>query len=247
MVTMLRPLRAALLSAALLLPALPTHAQPAPAADLEPSMEVMKSFGCLATGTTGTLAAIGFGPENLVNLVSGGIVTPANSAVLAIGVVGVVFASFCTVGESLTPSVLYMMDHTAPVVLHIGRYTAEAASAGLDTVATAARATQATITETLAPALAGAAEATIATAAAGLDSATTAAHRLATAALETATDAIEAATTLAASAPLSPTAWAPSAWVDAGWNALATICLQSPLCRARVTDAPTAPSNIAAR
>lgn len=236
---MLRPLRAALLSAALLLPALPTHAQPAPAADPEPSMEVMKSFGCLATGTTGTLAAIGFGPENLVNLVSGGIVTPANSAVLAIGVVGVVFASFCTVGESLTPSVLYMMDRTAPVVLHIGRYTAEAASAGLDTVATAARATQATITETLA--LAGAAEATIATAAAGLDSATTAAHRLATAALETATDAIEAAATLAASAPLSP-----SAWADAGWNALAELCLQSPLCRTRVSGPPT-PRDIASR
>lgn len=237
-----RLVRAALLSAALLLPALPTHAQPAPAADPEPSMEVMKSFGCLATGTGGTLAAIGFGPENLVNLVSGGIVTPANSAVLAIGVVGVVFASFCTVGESLTPSVLYMMDRTAPVVLHIGRYTAAAATTGLDTVATAARATQATITETLAPALAGAAEATIATAAAGLETATTAAHRLATAALETATDTIEAATTLAASAPLSPTAWA-----DAGWNALAALCLQSPLCRARVTDTPAAPSTIARR
>jgi hypothetical protein len=236
-----RLVRAALLSAALLLPALPTHAQPAPAADPEPSMEVMKSFGCLATGTTGTLAAIGFGPENLVNLVSGGIVTPSNSAVLAIGVVGVVFASFCTVGESLTPSVLYMMDRTAPVVLHIGRYTAEAASTGLDSVATAARATQSTITETLAPALASAAEATIATAAAGLETATTAAQRLATAALETATDAIEAATTLAASAPLSPTAW-----VDAGWNALAELCLQSPLCRTRVTGPPT-PRDIASR
>jgi hypothetical protein len=243
---MLPMVRAALLSAALLLPALPTHAQSA-AADPEPSMEVMKSFGCLATGTTGTLAAIGFGPENLVNLVSGGIVTPANSAVLAIGVVGVVFASFCTVGESLTPSVLYMMDRTAPVVLHIGRYTAAAAATGLDTISTAARATQATITETLTPAVANAAEATIATAAAGLDSATTAAHRLATAALETATDAIEAATTLAGNAPLSPTAWAPSAWADAGWNALAALCLQSPLCRARVTDTPAAPSTIARR
>ena len=42
------------------------------------------------------------------------------------------------------------MDRTAPVVLHIGRYTAEAASTGLETVATAARATQSTITETLA-------------------------------------------------------------------------------------------------
>jgi hypothetical protein len=138
--------------------------------------------------------------------------------------------------------VLYMMDRTAPVVLHIGRYTAAAATTGLETVATAARATQATITETLAPTLAGAAEATIATAAAGLDSATTAAHRLATAALETATGAIEAATSLAGNAPLSPTAWA-----DAGWNALAALCLQSPLCRARVQDAPQPPSNVAAR
>ncbi len=150
---MLSPVRAALLSATLLLPALPTHAQTpiAQPATEDLSMEVMKSFGCLATGTGGTLAAIGFGPENLVNLVSGGIVTPANSAVLAIGVVGVVFASFCTVGESLTPSVLYFTDRAAPVATRIADATIATASAALEATTAAARATGTTLASALSP------------------------------------------------------------------------------------------------
>ena len=232
---MLRPLRAALLSAALLLPALPTYAQTpiAQPATEDLSMEVMKSLGCLATGTGGTLAAIGFGPENLVNLVSGGIVTPANSAVLAIGVVGVVFASFCTVGESLTPSVLYFTDRAAPVATRIADATIATASAALEATTAAARATGTTLAGALSPTI----DATLEAADTALAAATATTQRLAAAALATASEAIDTART----ATLPPTACA-----ESGWNALAELCLQSPLCRARVTAPPT-PRDIASR
>ena len=233
---MLPMVRAALLSATLLLPARPTHAQTPPAQPTteDLSMEVRKSFGCLATGTGGTLAAIGFGPENLVNLVSGGIVTPANSAVLAIGVVGVVFASFCTVGESLTPSVLYFTDRATPVATRIADATIATASAALEATTNAARATGTTLTNALSPTI----DATLEAADTALAAATATTHRLAAAALATASEAIDTART----ATLSPTAWA-----DAGWNALADLCLQSPLCHARVIQAPAPPRDIASR
>ncbi|CAK0747976.1 membrane hypothetical protein [Gammaproteobacteria bacterium] len=74
------------------------------------SPEVKASFGCMLLGTTATVATAMIGAENLVNLVAGGAVAPSNSAVLVIGVVGVVFSSFCTIGQVLTPSVLYMIN-----------------------------------------------------------------------------------------------------------------------------------------
>lgn len=70
------------------------------------SEQVQSSYGCFLTGSAGTVAAVSFGAENLVNVVAGGIVAPANPAVLAIGLLGVVFASFCTVGQALTPMAL---------------------------------------------------------------------------------------------------------------------------------------------
>lgn len=67
------------------------------------SEQTMASYGCFFTGTAGTAGAVTFGAENLANLIAGGIVAPTNVAVLTIGVLGVVFASFCTVGQALTP------------------------------------------------------------------------------------------------------------------------------------------------
>lgn len=70
------------------------------------SEQVQASYGCFSAGLGGTVAAWTVGAENLVNVVAGGIVAPANPAVLTIGVLGVVFASFCTVGQALTPMAL---------------------------------------------------------------------------------------------------------------------------------------------
>jgi hypothetical protein len=87
----------------------PVNTAPAPETELSP--EVQQSLGCAITGTVGTGAAIIAGGENLVNIIAGGVVAPANKAVLYIGLVGVVFASFCAIGQALTPLYLYA---TAP-------------------------------------------------------------------------------------------------------------------------------------
>ncbi|MCC7271990.1 MAG: hypothetical protein IT561_04925 [Alphaproteobacteria bacterium] len=75
--------------------------------------EVKQSVGCLISGTVATLAAMGAGGENLVNIIAGGTVAPTNTAVLYIGLVGVVFASFCAIGQAITPLYLYYFDNGA--------------------------------------------------------------------------------------------------------------------------------------
>jgi len=78
------------------------------------SEDVVQSVSCVVTGTAATAAAIAAGGENLVNVIAGGAVAPANRAILYIGLVGVVFASFCQIGQALTPLLLYLMDPVQP-------------------------------------------------------------------------------------------------------------------------------------
>lgn len=86
-------------------------ATPAPGLQHPPmSEQVQSSYGCFLTGSAGMAAAVAFGGENLANLIAGGIVAPLNPAVLAIGLLGVVFASFCTVGQALTPMALDLVS-----------------------------------------------------------------------------------------------------------------------------------------
>ena len=73
---------------------------------------VKQSMGCLISGSTGTVVALLAGGENLVNIIAGGIVAPANPMVLYVGLVGVVFTSFCAVGQALTP--LYLQYFEEP-------------------------------------------------------------------------------------------------------------------------------------
>lgn len=76
--------------------------------------EVKQSIGCLVTGSIGTVGAVVAGGENLVNIIAGGVVAPQNRAVLYIGIVGVVFASFCAIGQALTPLYLHMVEPASP-------------------------------------------------------------------------------------------------------------------------------------
>lgn len=75
---------------------------------------VRQSMGCLVTGSAGTTAALFAGGENLVNVIAGGVVSAANPVVLYVGLFGVVFASFCAVGQALTPLYIHYMEVPEP-------------------------------------------------------------------------------------------------------------------------------------
>lgn len=82
-----------------------------PDADNMPD-DVKSAWGCLIGGTVGTGIALAVNAENLINVVAGGIVAPSSPAVLAIGLAGVVFGTFCTLGQAFTP--LYTHYFGAP-------------------------------------------------------------------------------------------------------------------------------------
>ncbi len=72
---------------------------------------VKEGFGCFIAGSLATAITAAIGAENLVNVVAGGVVAPASTAVLAFGVVGVVFSSFCVIGQVLTPTTVYIYNN----------------------------------------------------------------------------------------------------------------------------------------
>lgn len=64
------------------------------------------SLGCIIGGTVGTVAAVAIGGPNIINLIAGGVVPAATPGALYTALAGVVFASFCAVGQAATPVVL---------------------------------------------------------------------------------------------------------------------------------------------
>mgnify|MGYP006277858723 CR=1 FL=1 len=97
-------------------PSRPIPVAPIPAGQtslsvVEPLPEsVSNGLGCLFFGSTATAITAYVGSENIVNLIAGGIVPVTSSVALSIGVIGVVFSSFCTIGQALTPLVLYSAE-----------------------------------------------------------------------------------------------------------------------------------------
>jgi hypothetical protein len=71
------------------------------------------SLGCIVGGTLGTAAAIAIGGPNIINLIAGGIVPAATPGALYTALAGVVFASFCAVGQAATPAVLLAYRNAA--------------------------------------------------------------------------------------------------------------------------------------
>jgi hypothetical protein len=65
------------------------------------------SLGCIVGGTLASIGAAMIGAENIVNLIAGGIVPAATPVALYASLFGVVFATFCAVGQSMTPALLY--------------------------------------------------------------------------------------------------------------------------------------------
>lgn len=77
-----------------------------PAAPGELSDSEYGSLGCVLGGTVGTAAAVLIGGPNIINLIAGGIVPAATPGALYAALAGVVFASFCAVGQGMTPAVM---------------------------------------------------------------------------------------------------------------------------------------------
>ena len=61
------------------------------------------AVGCIVGGTVGTAASLYIGAANIINLIAGGGAPAASPSALYAAVAGVVFATFCAVGQSLTP------------------------------------------------------------------------------------------------------------------------------------------------
>ena len=93
---------------------LPPLADDMPANNDEMSFLTTQSVACLVTGGTATLAALGFGWQNVTNLISGGVVPAAGPGAVALGLFGVVFTSFCAIGQALTPLYLDIVNGGLP-------------------------------------------------------------------------------------------------------------------------------------
>lgn len=82
-----------------------------PAATSEPLPDDVKNgLGCFLAGTGATATTVAAGSENIINVIAGGVVPVTSGAVLVVGVLGVVFASFCTIGQILTPALVYTTE-----------------------------------------------------------------------------------------------------------------------------------------
>lgn len=88
------------------------EAQARAAGRLTPSQA--QSVGCLVAGTAGMAIAVMTDGVNLINVVAGGLVQPVSQTVLYTSLFGVVFGSFCLIGQALTPTALLLYDRYFP-------------------------------------------------------------------------------------------------------------------------------------
>jgi hypothetical protein len=72
----------------------------------------MQSLGCLVGGIAGTGAALAAGGVSVINIVAGGLVPVNSNLALGTALVGVVFASFCAVGQALTPAAIMLYNNS---------------------------------------------------------------------------------------------------------------------------------------
>ncbi len=89
-------------------PAFPAMEDPPRDENGAPTLVVQQGFGCLVVGTAGTAAAMGANSLNVVQHIAGGLVAPANATILGLSLVGVVFATYCSIGAAVTPLYLYL-------------------------------------------------------------------------------------------------------------------------------------------
>ena len=78
-----------------------------------PNPAVVQALGCLIAGTVGTGIAGLAGINNVVNVMAGGQVIASSNLALYTAVAGVIFGTFCAVGQALTPLYL-VVSRTVP-------------------------------------------------------------------------------------------------------------------------------------
>lgn len=70
-----------------------------------------QGVGCLAMTTAGLTMAYAMGPTELMMLVTGAVIVPSSSSLLFIALGGILGAGTCSVGASLTPSVIWAKEN----------------------------------------------------------------------------------------------------------------------------------------
>src|SRR5205823_10581695 len=78
-----------------------------------PTPAVTQALGCLIAGSVGTGVAALAGINNVVNVMAGGQVIASSNLALYTAVAGVIFGTFCAVGQALTPLYL-VVSRTVP-------------------------------------------------------------------------------------------------------------------------------------
>lgn len=76
--------------------------------------QTREGIACLVTGTVATGLAVVAGWQNVTNLMSGGIVNATTPAAVGLALFGVVFGSFCAIGQALTPVFVNVFDLPPP-------------------------------------------------------------------------------------------------------------------------------------
>lgn len=89
---------------------------PAPVPQAEPDMDpvLSQAIGCLIAGSLATGATIAAGSENVVAVLVGGRVVADNAITFSTALLGVVFGTFCGVGQALTPIYLHLIKGPSP-------------------------------------------------------------------------------------------------------------------------------------
>lgn len=74
-----------------------------------------QGMGCLVAATSSLAVAYAIGPTELMMLVTGAVIVPSKSSLLFIALGGILGAGSCSIGASLTPSVLWANENASAI------------------------------------------------------------------------------------------------------------------------------------
>lgn len=77
-------------------------------------MSYAQAIGCISTATLATGATLLSGPGNVMSLLTGGKLLVPDGTTFSVGLLGIVFVSFCSIGQALTPLYIEVLYSGAP-------------------------------------------------------------------------------------------------------------------------------------